>query len=86
MEGVGGSEGVGGGGGRMAQFSEAEQKRRKLEEDMRKEVEERRRKREELLRKETDIEQVTSWLLQCGGVGISCDCHMTAGDSSEAVV
>lgn len=40
------------------QLSDAERKRRKLEEDMRKEAEDRRQKRKEMLMRETDIEEV----------------------------
>ncbi len=47
-----------GGSGRLAQFSAAEQKRRKLEEEMRREAEDRQKKRQELLKQELDIEQV----------------------------
>lgn len=47
-----------GGSDRLAQISAAEQKRRKLEENMRREAEDRRKKREELLKQELDIEQV----------------------------
>ncbi len=47
-----------GGRDRLAAFSEADKKRRKLEEDMRREADERTKKRQELLKQETDIEQV----------------------------
>lgn len=55
-------EGLSGTQDKKQQLSEAERKRRKLEEDMRKEADERRKKRQEMLKRETDIEQVSHGL------------------------
>ena len=55
-------EGLTGTQDKRKQLSEAERKRRKLEEDMRKEADERRKKRDEMLKRETDIEEVSPGL------------------------
>ncbi len=65
-----------GGSDRLAVFSEADKKRRKLEEDMRREAEERTKKRQELLKQETDIEQVCVcvwvWVWVCVVLVVAC--------------